>query len=93
MTNIERQKLFVRFLKENNIYKLFLKYLKESNLNEHMLNGNRTIDSLVNTIVEYDFKSFNEIILAFKWKETKENWEFWAAFNNKWLKVLKYGNK
>ena len=104
---IERKKqLFIRFLKEYNIYKQFIYYF-----NNDILYGNseyNNFNELIEHIIQYNNKSINkynsinlpkyckililesELEHAFIWDNTKENKTFWNNINNKWMKINHY---
>ena len=86
---ILRKKQFVRFLKENNCYKEFFHYFYNSKLNSHFYDNNdRTIEQLITVIMNNNYNSYNEVSLAFVWKDTIEGYAYWYAVFEKWDKIL-----
>jgi len=91
MDDIECYNNFIRFLKDNNIYKCFLEaFNSEKGIRYRRQRTKKT--SLKDFIVycrdcEYfndyrEFHTLNEIVLnfAFIWSETKEGHYFWLKF-------------
>ena len=78
--------LFLRFLKQNNIYYFFL-----HNLQNNKKNPNK---KRYKHLKFYDYKSINDSIAmnffvnAFIWEDTKEGHTFWLNLHIKWLNVI-----
>ena len=77
IVNLNRKKIFIRFLKENNCYKQYCK------------NYNNTLDELYESN-EYngELNISNEIFDAFSWVSTKEGFSFWDDVDDKWTIFL-----
>ncbi len=78
--------LFIRFLKQNNIYYLF----------SHNLHNNKKTpkNKIYKNIKLYDYKNINDLVPmnffvnAFIWEDTKEGHDFWLNLHIKWLNVI-----
>ena len=86
--------LFLRFLKQNNVY-----YLFSHNLHN---NNEKPKKKIYENLKLYDYKNINDSIAvnffvnAFIWEDTKEGHNFWLDLHIKWLNVINehliYGN-
>ena len=77
MKFIERKKLFIRFLKENNIYSSYTNNLKII-----------TVDDIVKKAMKV--ASSSEIFSSFPWRSTKEGFDFWDNLSTEWMKLIIY---
>ena len=82
MKFIERKKLFIRFLKENNAYSFYVKNLKSSKRRLFI------IDNLVEKAMTNI--TCSEILSSFSWRYTNEGFDFWDELNNKWMTLIIY---
>lgn len=92
MTYHSDKQIFIRFLKENNLYASFktnfksnnLSYLKDWHESEYndILSGKGNYFEVINPK--------NYIQYAFTWNRSKEGDVFWVAKDNEWRKVLSY---
>ena len=71
--------LFYRFLKINNIYNLFFYNILHR---EYKSSWQYNIKNITTC------KSFFLINWAFAWRETKEGYNFWSKFNDRWEKII-----
>lgn len=71
--------LFIRFLKQNNIFHLYKKYIIKTTL--------KKIYDMNNAYCMYLLSQ------PFKWKNTNEGFDFWLNINNKWVEKLFEYNK
>ena len=77
---ISSKQLFIKFLKDNNIYEQF------------MFNFNKREEHRNNAIPKNQFFSKTKrkqyINYAFTWSHTKEGWTYWNKFHEKWTNYI-----
>ena len=71
-----KRKIFIRFLKENNVYKNFINNV------EGKYGFYKRFDELLFFATQGIY--LNEVKGGFRWDKTKEGWKFWDNINNKW---------
>ena len=86
MTDKDRIKIFIRFLKKHKAYNQFF-------ANCFSDNGWRTRNRYPtkNTVTNFLNNEFNKgsqiITKSFVWDETEEGWEYWLEICNKWDEI------
>ena len=72
-------------MKEDIIKKIFIAFLKRENIYEKyciaMRNANCNIDEIFNGEIRFAFSGY------FQWDKTKEGSLFWSGISNKWKKI------
>ena len=83
----KRKKIFIRFLKEKNLYSKFFTNYKMKN-NSSIV----PLESLIDYIIRYNnmFCYNNQCteMMLFDWNETKEGFSFWSNENKSWVNVV-----
>ena len=83
-------KLFIRFLKENNIYHKFF-------TNIYSNNGRKSITYQYKSVREYIDEELKDrgclINKSFLWAETEEGYVFWRGIYDKWEEIRFLINK
>lgn len=74
-------KVFVFFLKEENIYKSYL-----HNIYNRFLDKNKCTNFIINEL--NDYLGINLISGLFTWRNTEEGYKFWFTINKKWENKL-----
>jgi len=88
---IKLVKLFIRFLKSENILEQYIQNSKlgitkkHSSRNKYTFNINTKVHSKA-TIID---KALHFVSSAFTWSKTEEGWEFWCSANLKWRDLLR----
>lgn len=87
MTNKNKLKLFITFLKQENIYKEYLKSLNNGkNYRELIHCESNATDFIVNKISERPFYLINS---AFKWSSNHYPYIDWSVVSLKWVDYYK----
>lgn len=93
MEDIIVYKLFVRFLKDHNVYSAYIKNFekhKSTRLDwanvKYPYNFNAYVTGGLNDFCEKIVFKEKIIILSFKWAETEEGKDFWEDMNAQWQK-------
>ena len=74
---------FVRFLKENNIYKRYIKNLENTEIAFYDLGKGKI----------YEHVGYNEELSdVYDWEDSIEGFEFWSDIDEKWKNVISYIN-
>lgn len=88
MKKIKRLKLFINFLKKNNVYEKYILNLtnKSSIFYRELLNLPKTPDIFISNLIE---KRPEELInLSFNWSSTKEGAHFWEVLHYSWNNII-----
>lgn len=83
--------MFVRFLKNEGIYRKYIKeYMSEKNYYRELNYNNMGVYDFF-MLMQYDLS--NVISDSFPWKGTDDGFRFWYNIHKKWANFYLYGKK
>lgn len=84
------QNLFIRFLKENNIYQEYFNEIENHNLQQFHVSTKSRQEEVLRNLLTYE--PLRIIDYSFHWSATLRGRKFWEAVDLEWGRVCKYYN-